>query len=328
MDDERLMSAIGYDILKAAGLLRAGETVAIPTETVYGLAANALDEVAVSKIFTAKNRPAFDPLIVHVAAVEEIKKWTKHIPDQALLLAKTHMPGPLTLILPKSDRIPDIVTSGHSTVGIRVPAHPLTAQLLSVLDFPLAAPSANPFSYVSPTSAAHVQQQLGERISYILDGGPCSVGLESTIVAFENNCPIVLRLGGLSVESICKTLGMEKIDIRQSSSRPNAPGMLDSHYAPKKKLIVGDLHQLSTQYNQAEAAILCLKDKGWRKAGYRVFELSSGGDLEEAARNLFHFLRMMDAVNEPAIIAEWMPDYGLGLAINDRLRRASFPVKH
>jgi L-threonylcarbamoyladenylate synthase len=328
VDAQRAMTEIGQDILYAAELLRLGETVAIPTETVYGLAGNALDERAVAKIFSAKNRPSFDPLIVHVAKVEDIEKWVKNVPKKARLLAAAFMPGPLTLVLPKADAIPDIVTSGHSTVGIRVPAHPLSAQLLSLLDFPLAAPSANPFGYVSPTSAQHVQHQLGGKISYILDGGPCSVGLESTIVAFDQETPVILRLGGLSIESICQTLGLKEIEVRQSSSRPNAPGMLDSHYAPEKKLILGKLNEMTRQYSRNEAVVLCLKDEGWRKKGYTVYELSPSGNLEEAARNLFHFLREMDQLKEPLILSERMPEHSLGRAINDRLQRASFQAGH
>lgn len=322
------MTPIGQDILHAAELLRSSEIVAIPTETVYGLAANALDEVAVSKIFSAKNRPSFDPLIVHVASVDEIKKWVKNIPEQAQTLAAAFMPGPLTLVLPKAHSIPDIVTSGHDTVAIRVPDHPLSAQLLTLLEFPLAAPSANPFGYVSPTSAEHVRQQLGGKISYILDGGPCSVGLESTIVAFENEVPVILRLGGLDVESICRTLGLKEIEVRQSTSRPNAPGMLESHYAPGKKLFLGDLNELISQYPKHDVALLCLKNDGWRESGYNVFELSPTGNLEEAARNVFHFLREMDKLPSKVILAEKMPEHSLGRAINDRLQRASFRAGH
>lgn len=318
------MTPIGQDILHAANLLRSGEIVAIPTETVYGLAANALNEMAVSKIFSAKNRPSFDPLIVHVAGVNQIEKWVKNIPKQALILAAAYMPGPLTLVLQKADSIPDIVTSGNDTVGIRVPAHPLSAQLLSLLEFPLAAPSANPFGYVSPTTAEHVKHQLGGKISYILDGGPCAVGLESTIVAFENEVPVILRLGGLDVESISRTLGLKEIEVRQSSSRPNAPGMLESHYAPGKRLILGNLNELTGQYPKYDVALLCLKDEGWSEKGYKVFELSPTANLEEAARNLFHFLREMDKLPSKMIIAERMPEHSLGRAINDRLQRASF----
>ena len=241
------MAIISNEIKQAQVHLNAGELVAIPTETVYGLAANALDSKVVAKIFEVKNRPTFDPLIVHIAYPSEVEKYAAAFPGPARDLAMKFWPGPLTLLLRKRNNIPDLVTAGLNTVGIRCPNHPLTLALLRALDFPLAAPSANPFGYISPTTAQHVQDQLDDKIPFILDGGPCSVGLESTIVGFENGNITIHRLGGLSVEAIEAVVG--KVEIKdKSTSNPQAPGQLDSHYAPQKKLIVGNIDELMRKH--------------------------------------------------------------------------------
>lgn len=245
MKDSKLpktLSAVtGEDVQQAAILLKEGKLVAIPTETVYGLAANALDPHAVTQIFAAKKRPFFDPLIVHISGISEVEKYAVSIPGTALKLARALWPGPLTLLLPKKEIIPDIVTSGLDTVGLRVPAHPLTLALLKNLPFPLAAPSANPFGYISPTTAQHVADQLGDSISYILDGGPSTVGIESTIVGFEGEDIIVHRLGGTSLEALEEITGTE-VQLRlNNSSHPVAPGQLTSHYAPQKPFMLGSL---------------------------------------------------------------------------------------
>ncbi len=313
---------IGTDIQVAADLLRKGELVGIPTETVYGLAANALDSNAVLKIFEAKNRPAFDPLIVHIAEVSDLEKYSEHVPALAFQLAEAFWPGPLTILLPKQAIIPDLVTSGLSTVALRIPAHPMTSRLLQTLNFPLAAPSANLFGRVSPTRATHVKEQLEGRVPYILDGGDCQVGLESTIVGFPpDSLPTVYRLGGTSVEEIQKVIGEVRI-MPHSSSNPQAPGMLKSHYAPGKPL-----------YIKGEDTVLpdsasLLRYRSYAKnipiEHQRV--LSETGDLREAARNLFAYLRELDQQKTSVIIAELLPEEGLGKAINDRIRRASVPV--
>lgn len=313
------MAHIGKDILKAKKLLIAGELVAIPTETVYGLAANALDAVAVTKIFVAKARPTFDPLIVHVASIEQAKKYIAAFPEKAQALAQHFWPGPLTLVLPKQSIIPDIVTSGLDTVGIRCPDHELTRELLTTLSFPLAAPSANPFGYVSPTTTAHVNQQLGDKIPYILEGGHCRVGLESTIVGFENNEPIIYRRGGISEETIISTIG--NIGLKIHSSNPVAPGQLDSHYAPRKKLVLGDIERLKKDFQNQRMGVLRFKKA--KQGDDEELILSDSGDLEEAARNLFSMLRQMDQKDIDVILAERAPDVGLGKAINDRLQRAA-----
>ena len=314
------MSEIASDIQKAAEILGREELVAIPTETVYGLAGNALNRDAVVRIFEAKDRPAFDPLIVHVASKEAAMELAQEVPGTALKLMDAFWPGPVTLVLPKKDVIPDLVTSGLSTVGLRVPNQSLTLELLNSIDFPLAAPSANPFGYVSPTSAQHVNDQLGEKIPFILDGGETTVGVESTIVGFENDQPIVYRLGGLSVEEIEAVVGRVEVRIN-SSSNPKAPGMLKSHYAPKRKLHLGDLKSLNAQFEGQRIGVLSFSGSGLNVAYEAV--LSSKADLNEAAKNLFHHLRSFDTQEIDVIIAEPVPDQGLGRAINDRLRRAA-----
>jgi len=303
-------------------LLHANELVAIPTETVYGLAGNAFSDVAVAKIFAAKNRPAFDPLIVHTSHYERITELVLDIPSPAQKLAAAFMPGPITLLLPKRERIPDIVTAGSTIVAVRVPDHPLTLQLLRALDFPLAAPSANPFGYISPTRAGHVARQLGDRISYILDGGPCAVGLESTIVGFPEGQPTVFRKGGIAVEDIEAQIG--PVQVREhSSSNPQAPGMLKSHYAPGVPVLLGDIPQLLEQHAGKRIGLLTFQNQYKEVPEEHQVVLSSAGDLTEAARHLFSGLRYLDQLPLDLIIAEPVPERGLGRAINDRLRRAA-----
>ena len=313
------MSArIGTDVRSAADLLRKGEVVAIPTETVYGLAANALDPAAVLKVFTAKARPSFDPLIVHIGRPEQLDHVVKELPEGAERLMKTFWPGPLTLVLPKRPEIPDIVTSGLDTVGVRMPAHPLALELLSQLDFPLAAPSANPFGYVSPTNAQHVADQLGGAIPYILDGGPCRVGVESTIIGWEGDEWKLHRPGGVPVEELEAVIGA--VAVAQPRIFPVAPGQLESHYAPRIPVLVGDVEQLLAEHSKDKVAVISFRQDydAWRTA-----VLSPSGDLAEAARNFFGALRALEASGASVILAERLPEEGLGRAINDRLRRAA-----
>jgi L-threonylcarbamoyladenylate synthase len=309
---------IATDLLEAQSLLKSGKLVAIPTETVYGLAANALNADAVIHIFETKNRPHFDPLIVHVGGMDQVDEVAAHIPEVAYLLMEALWPGPLTIVLQKHERVPHIVTSGLDTVGVRMPDHPLTLELLRSLNFPLAAPSANPFGYISPTSALHVAEQLGERIPYILDGGECRVGVESTIIDCTTAIPTVLRLGGTSVETIQELIGEVNVNAI-STSAPQAPGMLHSHYAPRKPLLVGNIHELLHDHG-SNVSILSFKDSFHN---FRNIRLSETGDLHEAARNLFAAMRKLDADHHELILAEFVPDFGLGRAINDRLKRAS-----
>ncbi|MDN3689180.1 L-threonylcarbamoyladenylate synthase [Cyclobacterium jeungdonense] len=318
------MAEIGKDIAKAAKYLTEGELVAIPTETVYGLAGNALDERAVLKIFKTKDRPEFDPLIIHLGKKSQLMDYVQDVPEELAALGERFWPGPLTLLLPKKDIIPDLVTSGLDTVGVRVPRHPLTRKLLQQLNFPLAAPSANPFGYISPTRARHVQDQLGDKINYILDGGDCEVGLESTIVGMEQGQVIVYRLGGISVADIEDAVGKVLI-LPQSSSNPKSPGMLKSHYAPKKPVYLGDLDELMEKFGRKGIvfAVLSFTRAFADLPDSLQLALSADGNYDEAARNLFSYMRLLDASDAEVILAQELPEIHLGKAINDRLRRAA-----
>jgi len=313
------MAEIGTDIQKSKHLLDQGELVAIPTETVYGLAGNGLNLESVTKIFKVKERPSFDPLIIHVPDLASVEKYAEEVPEPVRILAERFWPGPLTILVKKKPNVPDLVTSGLDTVGIRCPDHPLTRELLSCLDFPLAAPSANPFGYVSPTSPQHVQDQLGNKIQYILDGGTCRVGIESTIVGFENGMTTVYRMGGLSIEKIESVVGKVAVQ-SHSTSNPKAPGQLKSHYAPGKKILIGKIEELLQQYPAHCAGILTFQNDF--NSPYQ-FILSPSGNLEEAAQHLFTALRAFDKMPIDAILTEFVPEVGLGRAINDRLRRAA-----
>lgn len=312
---------IGKDIKTAVELLKNEELVAIPTETVYGLAGNALSSRAVMEIFSVKNRPQFDPLIIHTDRFAKAEKYVRAIPAKARILAEEFMPGSLTLLLPKKESIPDVVTSGSDLVAIRIPNHLMTLELLSELDFPLAAPSANPFGYISPTTAQHVDNQLGMKIPYILDGGQCRVGLESTIVGFEDEEVIVFRKGGLAVEAIEEVVGKVKI-ITHSTSNPKSPGRLKSHYAPKTPFEIGNPSALISQYSGKKIGIISFEKSFDKVPLDRQVILSKSGDYAEAGHNLFAGMRRLDGLNLDIIIAELLPEKDLGRAINDRLRRA------
>lgn len=318
------MAHIGTDIGKAKELLEAGELIGFPTETVYGLAGNALNTNAVMKIFETKNRPNFDPLIVHTGSIDQISQYTHPIDGELQKLAERFWPGPLTLLLKKKPNISDHVTSGLDSVAVRVPDHPLALDLLKSLDFPLAAPSANPFGYISPTRATHVQDQLGEKIPYILDGGSCAVGLESTIVGIEEGQVIIYRLGGTEISAIEEIVGKVLI-LPQSSSNPKAPGMLKSHYAPRKPFILGDIEALAEKYTTSGAKFAVLSfDKDYSDLKPQAnFILSEKRDFQEAAKNLFSGMRFLDQSDVSVILAEELPEEHFGKAINDRLRRAA-----
>lgn len=318
------MAEIGQDIAKAKEVLESGHLVGIPTETVYGLAGNALNPDAVSRIFETKNRPNFDPLILHTSSLNRVKEFVSDFPDQLKELGEKFWPGPLTLLLPKKSIVPDLVTSGLDRVAVRVPNHRLTLDLLEQLDFPLAAPSANPFGYISPTSASHVEAQLGQKITYILDGGDCQVGLESTIVGLENGQVTIYRLGGLDISEIERAIGSVAIK-DHSSSNPSAPGQLDSHYAPRKPFLLGDLDSLIAQQRAmgTEFAVLSFSSFFEEVDGENQIALSPTGNFLEAAQRLFSAMRRLDEGPASLILAELVPDEGLGRAINDRLRRAA-----
>lgn len=315
------MAVIDTKIDIAAAYLRAGEVVAIPTETVYGLAGNALDGDAVARIFAVKERPFFDPLIVHVKSIDAIAKYGHFNHEVLKKIAHDHMPGPVTLLLPRTHLIPDIITAGLDRVAIRIPSHNIARSLLNQIEFPLAAPSANPFGYISPTRATHVNDQLGHKIPYILDGGPCAVGVESTIIGVEGGELVVYRKGGLPIDQLI-SYGLPIRINEHSSSNPNAPGMLKSHYAPSCKLKIVDNWNLD-EIDVETIGILTFGKDPMPSNVKHYINLSATSDLNEAAKNLFTSLRKFDQLKLEQIWVKLLPEKGLGLAINDRLRRAA-----
>jgi L-threonylcarbamoyladenylate synthase len=323
-----MLTEIGIDITKAITHLCAGELVAIPTETVYGLAANALNEDAVLKIYEAKKRPQFNPLIVHVASFEKAQQYIQNILPEAKKLTDAFWPGPLTVLFEKKQSIPDLVTAGSSRVAIRVPNHSLTLELLQQLEFPLAAPSANPSGYVSPTTAQHVYDGLHHKIPYILDGGACKVGVESTIVGWNEDDELeVYRLGGISVEQIELVIG-KKISIsKKIIENPETPGQLKSHYATHTPLYLGRSEELLRRFEDQKIIMINFQYYHPDLPHDQQFILSETGLVEEAAKNLFKILREVDKMKADVILAEPLIDEGLGRAINDRLERAQFKMK-
>jgi L-threonylcarbamoyladenylate synthase len=309
-------------IAAAADLIRRGELVAFPTETVYGLGADATNAVAVAQIFAVKARPSFDPLIVHIERREQLSVVVAGYPLIARKLTEHFWPGPLTVVLPKSDRIPDLVTAGLPSVAVRMPDHPVARALVATAGCPIAAPSANPFGYVSPTTAAHVEAQLGAQVGMILDGGPCRVGVESTIVSFLlDDAPALLRPGGVALEDIERLIGpLRRAD---DSAPPRAPGQLPRHYAPRTPItIVASPGEVPTS-ERAAAALLLPRPHDDEHGFAHVETLSDDGALTTVAANLFAALRRLDAGGYARIAAVAVPETGLGRAIMDRLRRAS-----
>ncbi|AZQ62645.1 threonylcarbamoyl-AMP synthase [Flammeovirga pectinis] len=316
------MAIINSSVTEAKKVLDNGDLIGLPTETVYGLAGNALDPEAVANIFKVKARPSFDPLIIHSSSLERLSPYIKDLPDAAKKLADAFWPGSITMVLPRSEKIHDLITSGLDTVAVRVPKHDLTLSLLEQLDYPVAAPSANPFGYISPTSAQHVQDGLGNKIPFILDGGACEVGVESTIIGFPEGIPTIYRKGGIAVEDIETVIGKVNVNA-QSSSQPKAPGMLHRHYAPNSTLLLGNIGDLIEKYKGKNVVTLSLKDTYTTLPLDKQCILSKSGDLSEAARNLFKTLRAIDKLNPEFILGEWMPEEGLGRAMNDRIKRAA-----
>lgn len=305
-------------IERAAGVLLDGGLVAFPTETVYGLGALGLDADAAASIFVAKGRPNFDPLILHLARAEQIER-VAHVEDAAWRIAEHFWPGPLTLVLPRTEAVPDIVTSGLPSVAVRVPAHPVAHALLAAVGEPLAAPSANPFGKLSPTTAAHVRAGLGGRIDMILDAGPTSRGLESTIVSLVRGTPVILRSGAIPAEQIEEWLGM-RLERQVPTSRPSSPGQLDAHYAPHTPVVISD----ERPEHPARTGLVVLRSTEADEGYAAVEELSPSGDLTEAARHLFAALHRLDALGLDLIVVRPVPETGLGAAIMDRMRRAAF----
>ncbi|NOT56536.1 MAG: threonylcarbamoyl-AMP synthase [Deltaproteobacteria bacterium] len=310
-------------IATAAALLRAGEVVAFPTETVYGLGADALKERAVAQVFAIKNRPHFDPLIVHVSDQDTVALYATDIDERAVALMTHFWPGPLTLVLRKRSNLPDLVTAGLDTVAIRVPAHPVALALLRAAQIPIAAPSANPFGYVSPTTALHVQELLGHAVPLILDGGPCTVGVESTVCALTEKQAVILRPGGVAVEAIEAVIGPVAF-ASPSQADARSPGTLLSHYAPHVRLrLLVPGEPIPCPAEGARIGLLLFKPHP-HVVGYAVTEvLSQDGNLTEAAAHLFAALRRLDAAGLDAVLVEPVLEQGLGRAIMDRLRRAT-----
>lgn len=303
--------------------LLGGEIVAVPSETVYGLAGNAFDPSACAAIFSAKGRPSFDPLIVHLPIGYDLEKIAESSP-LIPRLASLFWPGPLTVILKKKLIIPDIVTAGFDSVAVRIPRHPVFQKLLQTCQLPLAAPSANPFSYVSPTTAQHVEQHLGDRIRYILDGGPCEIGLESTILDIRNpNHPVLLRPGGISREALAEALGT-KIADPPAANTEVTPGRLKKHYSPSSACRLFDQLDPADPARYPDTAFLFFqKPEEASDVTKNIFWMSENGSDIEAAQRLFGLLREIDAHGFATLHAERAPAQGLGHAINDRLSRAA-----
>lgn len=320
---------ITTDIDLAVGTLREGRLVAFGTETVYGLGANALDAKAVARIFEAKNRPHFDPLIVHIADRKWLPELAVEVGSLADNLIDVFWPGPLTLVLPKTELVPDLVTSGLPSVAVRMPSHPQASELLLNVDLPIAAPSANPFGQLSPTTAEHVAATLGERIDLILDGGPCGVGVESTVLLMTDSLPRLLRHGGVTQEQIEEVIGPIGVlpspadgPASTSESAPS-PGMLPQHYAPRTPLgLAEDVHlaELVRSGKRIGAVSLSGVETDLEFASEEV--LAPDGDLTKAAAGFFAALRRLDSSKLDQIVAWPFPDKGLGRALNDRLKRA------
>jgi L-threonylcarbamoyladenylate synthase len=323
IETPRVAAPIGSDLERAASIIVGGGLVAFPTETVYGLGANAYDGRAVARIFEAKGRPKFDPLIVHLGDVRWLSDVVSSVTPLAQRLIEAFWPGPLTLVLPKTERVPDLVTAGLPTVGVRMPAHELTLQLLRRANLPIAAPSANLFGQVSPTTAQHVAEQLGARIDYILDGGSCTVGVESTILDLSDGRPTLLRPGGLALERLEAEIG--PIRVAGSAAKEDepqlSPGRLLRHYATRTPLVIADGAHVLPAGKGVGLLTLVAEPGDDRFAAVEV--LSQRGDLAEAAAALFAAMRRLDAGGFEWIVARLVAEAGLGRAINDRLRRAA-----
>ncbi len=312
-----MLDSTDASLKKAAEIILAGGIVAVPTETVYGLAANALDAEAVRKIFVAKGRPFIDPLIAHVLDFESLEKIAV-ANESARKLYEAFCPGPITFVLKKKDCVPDIVSAGKPTVAVRMPSHQVMRRFLAEVKVPLSAPSANPFGYVSPTKASHVAAQLEDKIDAIIDGGSCECGVESTIVMLtDEDRPMLLRPGPIPRAEIEKVLGKELIDPKDKNpAHPTAPGMLKTHYSPSAKVV------LFSEVCEFESGAAVVYFKRPQSPKQNEFWLSENGDTKEAARNVFDLLRNLDA-SYTKIYCQKLPNFELGEAVNDRLNRAA-----
>ncbi len=320
--DNSMGAIIGTDWKEAARRLKGGEVVAIPTETVYGLAADIRCPDALQQIYRIKGRPQHNPLIVHCGSLEQAAHWVRSFPQSARKLADRFWPGPLTLVLPRTEEVNDIVTAGQDTLAIRVPDHPLTLTLLRESGLALAAPSANPSNYISPVTAQQVERLLGGKIGYILDGGRCTAGIESTIVSFEGEQPRLLRPGPISPEAIEAVTGLAVLE--KGTEGPAHPGMFKKHYSPRTPLLlVDDVKAAVLQDPTVRPGLLLYRDRSDLVPDADQVVLSAGGNPEEAARNLYDALHRLDAGGYSLIIAEKIPGEGIARAVNDRLIKAA-----
>jgi L-threonylcarbamoyladenylate synthase len=307
------------EISKAAALLRAGKLVAFPTETVYGLGADATNDAAVAAVFAAKGRPKFNPLISHVADAGKAMKLGR-LNDDAAKLANSFWPGPLTLVVPRTDHCPVslLASAGLASIALRVPSHPIALALIEQAARPIDAPSANPSGGISPTLASHVVSGLGESVAMVLDGGACTIGIESTVIKCMGGEPVLLRPGGLKKTDVERVLGKKLLIEAMKAGRPDAPGQLEQHYAPRAKVI------LDVIWPRFDVGLLAFGPKVPRHPG-PVLNLSDRGDLKEAAANLFRMMHELDETGVQTIAVMPIPNEGLGEAINDRLARAAAP---
>lgn len=313
-----VVKATPEQIAKAAKIIQDGGLVSFPTETVYGLGADAFNPSAVAGIFEAKKRPFFDPLIVHIADINTLDKLCKNIDKKTEKIAEHFWPGPLTLVLEKKKIIPDIVTSGLNTLAVRIPSHPVALSLIESAKTPVAAPSANRFGCLSPTTAEHVNNQLGDNIDLIIDGGSCSIGIESTIIKIDDSGIYLLRAGGTPVEEI-EEYAKVKIITREEGKTPEAPGQLPWHYSPEKRVVIADLPPV----NKERSGFLFFSEMPNNSPLEKSLVLSQTGNLREAAANLFSHLHKLDLMDIDIIYAQPVPTGGLGTAIMDRLNKAS-----
>ncbi|MCX8022364.1 MAG: L-threonylcarbamoyladenylate synthase [Syntrophorhabdaceae bacterium] len=317
----------GYDrkgIEKAVSLLRKGEVVAFPTETVYGLGADATNSYAVAKIFEIKKRPKFDPLIVHIGDMDDLFNLTEEIPNEAYSLAKRFWPGPLTMILKKKEKVPGIVTAGLPTVAVRMPSHPVALELIKTFGGPIAAPSANPFGYMSPTKALHVARFLHSKIELILDGGDTPYGIESTIVSFEDGKTYIHRHGAISMEELSEVIN-PVLERGSSGGKCVAPGELPYHYAPHRPLRIIDGVE---EIGEHDSSYLAFTSPDFNPKSKYTKVLSPSGDMREAAANFFSYLIELDREDVKIIYAQRIPKHGLGKAMMERLEKASKKYTH
>lgn len=319
-----MQTLISSNPQQAADLLLREEVVALPTETVYGLAGNIYSEKAVQKIYAAKGRPSSNPLIVHVPIGFDYWELAETVPDEAFELIRRFSPGPLTLLLPRNNKVPDQVTAGSPRVAIRMPDHPLFQQVLQLTQLPLAAPSANRYNQISPVTAAHVLSELGGRIPFILDGGKCSKGLESTILGWEEGRPVVYRHGAVTLEMLRPLLPEVRDKAAEEMVSLALPGNFKKHYSPETPFrLVEKLERYSLENLSDSTVLLCFNKPVPSIPAERQRVLSPGGNLEEAAARLYQYLRELDTLGASLIIGENVPDTGIGKAINDRLRKAA-----